>query len=48
MLYRDLEVNSHRKHNPVAEICGLYRPQDFRGVVAEWLARQRGKEKELN
>ncbi|KAF4224523.1 hypothetical protein CNMCM8980_007525 [Aspergillus fumigatiaffinis] len=44
MLYRDLGINSHRKPNPIAEICGLYRPQDFRGVVSEWLANQRAKD----
>jgi dimethylaniline monooxygenase (N-oxide forming) len=41
MLYRDLGVNSRRKGNPVAEVCGLYKPQDFQGVVSEWL-RSRG------
>ncbi|KNG90321.1 hypothetical protein ANOM_001445 [Aspergillus nomiae NRRL 13137] len=38
MLYRDLGVNPHRKANMVAEICGLYQPRDFQGVVSEWLA----------
>ncbi|CAG8060676.1 unnamed protein product [Penicillium olsonii] len=44
MLYQDLEVNSHRKSNMIAETCGLYQPRDFQGVVCEWLARQRGNE----
>ncbi|CAG8948533.1 unnamed protein product [Penicillium salamii] len=48
MLYRDLGINPRRKPNVVAETCGLYQPRDFRGVVCEWQARQRGKEKSLN
>ena len=43
LLYRDLGVNSQRKGNVFAEVFGLYRPRDFRGVVDEWLRQGRTK-----
>jgi dimethylaniline monooxygenase (N-oxide forming) len=40
VLYDDLGINSKRKSNPFAELFGLYKPNDFKGVVDEWMEDQ--------
>ena len=34
---RDLGLRTKRKSNPVAELLSPYRPQDYNGLISEFL-----------
>ncbi|KAI9370358.1 cofactor FMO1 FAD enzyme [Aspergillus egyptiacus] len=44
-LMRDLGLRTKRKNNPVAELLSPYRPQDYCGLISEFLESRNGRVK---